>query len=528
MLHMGNGTMPKVDLAAVTKAFAALPQLYRGPGGVAGVMVDGKVVASAAWGFADLDSRAPMTAATRLPICSISKQFTCATMLAACPDLTMLEPGIAAALPAFEGEVPGLMDLCHNQSGLRDYWALTVLQGARAEGVFRREDAARMMAPMRSGHFAPGTRYSYCNINYRLLTELIEAATDTPLETLYRRHVFDPAGMKTAVQTSDTRHPEDGVTGYEGNDASGYFPAANGVTWIGDAGISASLEDMLAYEAWIDATRDDPASLYCRISAPQTFRDGTPAEYGFGLRHTTVAGKAVTGHGGALRGFRCNRQHCHEARLSVVVMFNHHGDAQGAALRLLRAALGEETPPQTAIAEDWAGQWVGAETGLFARIEPTRTGGTLHFGTGSEALRPEGEALVSALARISRDGVALVMHRPQENLTERLLPVAAQPHADPAPLDGRYVSAELGGAEMQIEARDGAAYVWFRGLLGEGRVELMHPAAPDLWLVATRRSMDAPAPGDWTLQLHRDAAGQITGATLGCWLARGIRYDKQP
>ncbi|WP_151719497.1 D-aminopeptidase [Gemmobacter serpentinus] len=519
---------PKVDLAAIEQVFARLPQHYPGPGGVAGVMVDGRIVARAAWGYADLDSRDPMTAETRLPICSISKQFTCAAMLAACPDLSVLEPGIRAALPNFTGELPGVLDLCHNQSGLRDYWALTVLHGGKAEGAFLRDDAARIMAPMRSGHFAPGTRYSYCNVNYRLLSDLIEEATGIPLDQLYRRHIFDPAGMKTATLTADTRRPEDGVTGYEGNDASGYFPALNGITWTGDAGISASLDDMLAYEGWIDTTRADADSLYRRIAAPQTFRDGTPAEYGFGLRHSTIAGLAVTSHGGALRGFRCHRMNSRDARLSVVVMFNHHGDAHGAALRLMRAGLGETEPTATQIADDWAGQWIGAETGLFTRIEPTRQGATLHFGTGSEGLRAEGATLVSTLARITRDGDALVMQRPQENLTERLLPVTAEPFADPAPLAGCYTSDELGGAEMRIEARDGAGYVWFRGALGEGRVELMRPAAPDLWLIVTRRSMDAPAPGDWTLQLHRDATGAVSGATLGCWLARGIRYDKQP
>ena len=62
--------------------------------------------------------------------------------------------------------------------------------------------------------------------------------------------------------------------------------------------------------------------------------------------------------------------------------------------------------------------------------------------------------------------------------------------------------------------------------LGQGPMELARPLAPDIWLVATRRSMDAPAPGDWTLRLERDQSGRITGAELGCWLARGIPYRR--
>ena len=146
---------------------------------------------------------------------------------------------------------------------------LTVLHGARAEQEFSREDAAKVFARTRTGHFAPGARYSYSNGNFRLVANLVEEASGETLETLYARHIWQPAGMASAVLTADTRHPEDGVTGYEGNDATGYLPAENGIYWRGDAGISASLDDMLAYESWIDATRDDPQSLYRRIAEPQ-------------------------------------------------------------------------------------------------------------------------------------------------------------------------------------------------------------------------------------------------------------------
>jgi D-aminopeptidase len=52
----------------------------------------------------------------------------------------------------------------------------------------------------------------------------------------------------------------------------------------------------------------------------------------------------------------------------------------------------------------------------------------------------------------------------------------------------------------------------------------MAPAGEDVWTVATRRSMDAPAPGDWTLQVRRNEQGRIIGLTIGCWLARGVDY----
>jgi hypothetical protein len=48
--------------------------------------------------------------------------------------------------------------LCNNQSGIRDYWALTVLWGAKPEGHFSVVDhGPKMLARLKSFHFQPGT-----------------------------------------------------------------------------------------------------------------------------------------------------------------------------------------------------------------------------------------------------------------------------------------------------------------------------------------------------------------------------------
>jgi D-aminopeptidase len=520
----GKQGMSMIDGKRLEAEMDALAARFQGPGGVVGVVSDGRLVARRAWGFSNLDERRPMTSQTRLPICSVSKQFTCAAMLAVCGAPEALDARLAAHLPNFEGPLPRVRDLCNNQSGLRDYWALTVLHGAKAEQTFSREDAASAFARMRSGHFAPGTRYSYSNGNFRLVADLLEEVSPEPLEALHARHIWQPAGMEGAVMTADTRQPEDGVVGYEGNDATGYLPAENGIYWRGDAGISASLDDMLAYERWIDATREDPASLYRKIAVPQTFRDGAAAAYGFGLQHSRVGDFAFTGHSGALRGFRAFRLYSAEARLSVVVMFNHQGDAHGAAHRLLRTALGLPHPVSQPLGERWAGQWISRETGLLARLEPGYDTASLRFGTSAETLSetPDG-GLASTTVKLVRKGEDLLMQRAPENFAETLVPVASAPPVADTGIAGRYRSSEL-SADIVIECRDGGTYLWAEGFLGTGRPEIVHPAGPDLWIVVTRRSMDAPAPGDWTLQAVRDDAGRITGLTLGCWLARGIGY----
>ncbi len=61
------------------QVLAALPQRFPGAGGAVAVIREGQIVARHAWGFADLERRIPFTPQTMFLICSISKQFTCAT-----------------------------------------------------------------------------------------------------------------------------------------------------------------------------------------------------------------------------------------------------------------------------------------------------------------------------------------------------------------------------------------------------------------------------------------------------------------
>lgn len=514
------------DEAGLARALDLLPQRLKGPGGVAGVVKDGSVVARRAWGHASMERRLAMTSGTRLPICSISKQFTVAALLDQVEDMADLDPFLAEYLPNYTDPLPSVRNLADMQSGLRDYWALTVLQGAFPEQEFRRSDALPMIAGTKTGHFAPGTSYSYSNGNFRLLGSLVERAAGRPLGEVLAERIFRPAGMATAELMPDTRRNADGVTGYEGNDAMGFLPALNGIWWEGDAGVSASLDDMLAWEVFIDQTRQDPAGLYNRLSAAPRFTDGTPASYGLGLSHALVAGRATTGHGGAIRGFRCHRRHVASERLSVVVMLNHEADAHGAALGLIEAALGWKDDASALDARGWPGLglWLDAEDGLALRVLAEGQEVVLHYGTTPARLKlgADGVARGKGLS-LARRGDALEMRREEENRVILARPLAPVTGLNPE-LAGRYWSEEL-QAWMELGCGDGAAWASFDGFLGRGPVERVYPLAQDIWQMPTRRSMDASPPGDWTIILEREG-GQVTGLTIGCWLARRVAFRK--
>ena len=517
--------MTSNDQSALERVAAELSESVRGPGGAVGAIKDGTVVLRHAWGYADPRKHLPVSTKTRFPVCSISKQFTCGVLLSLGKDPDDYNGFLDSYLPNMETRRPSIRQLCHNQSGLRDYWALTGLHGANAGDVFRREDARPLFARMRTTHFAPGSRYSYSNGNFRILSDLIEAVSGRALGELLREHIFAPSGMETAELLPDTTTPADGVVGHEGNADVGFFPALNRIVWTGDAGISASLDDMLAWEGEIDRTRDDDTSLYRRLSVPQTFSDGNAAPYGFGLVHDRIGTIATTGHGGALRGFRAYRLHAPSQRLSVVVLFNHEADARDTAMKLMRAALGlAPVAPPDGVAEDaWNGNYLDPETGLLWRLRPERAGLSASFASEPETLTVESaDTARSSAVTLTRRGDLLDFVRWRENLKGTAMRVSGRPRPDIA---GRYHASEL-DAHFEVHDTQGAFFGFFEGFLGRGEMMPIYPVANDIWILPSQRALDAPAPGNWTIRVERDDAGTVSALRVGSWLARDIRYER--
>ena len=509
------------------RALDALPHAYPGPGGAVAVLREGEVLVRHAWGWANAERRIAFTPHTLFRVCSITKQFTCAAVLDLFPDPSALDADVRARLPLLAEAAPGALHLCHNQSGLRDYWAVAMLHGAPAESPFGDAEATRVIGGTRSLQFAPGTRYSYANQNFRILSDILQSRTGRGFAELLRAGVLDRAGMAGAVLAADTRAMPDGTEGYEGAPATGFRAAENRVLWTGDAGLGASLNDMIAWERHVDATREDAHALYPRLSAPVRFADGVPAPYGFGLGRRAELGRPATGHGGALRGWRSHRMYLPSERISVVVLFNHMADAHAAAVDLLAATLGEErsAPQAPGPAPGWLGAYVEPETGLAVRLDPAPGGQVrLRYGHSAELLDMHADeaASGSSSTRLHPGEDGLWMDRPQENQSSRLVALGGASATDVA---GVYRCAELDAA-LTVADAGRVLYGGFSGFLGAGRMELLDPVGSDVWALPCPRALDHTPPGDWTLAFRRDGAGRVSGVEVGCWLARGLPYAR--
>ena len=202
--------------------------------------------------------------------------------------------------------------------------------------------------------------------NFRILSDLLEEESGRSLAELYRRHYFrglpacampvsPPTPRHRSMAPSDMRETRAGrlVPGDESHLLDRRLPASRQrltTCWRGRASSTVPETMRIVFTGVCRRRRHSPT-----VARPVT---------AMGLAHDRIDDVAITGHGGALRGFRIRRLHAAAERLSVVVMFNHEADAHAAALFVMRAALGRPSRPR---------RWRPRPTraGPAAYLEPT-------------------------------------------------------------------------------------------------------------------------------------------------------------
>lgn len=369
----------------------------------------------------------------------------------------------------------------------------------------------------------------------------MENVSGLSLAQLLTQRLFIPAGMKTASLCANTNGLPLPIVGYEGNDKVGYFAATNRIEWEGDAGIAASLEDMITYEIYLDRSLSDATSLYAQTSKEQKFRDGTPAGYGYGLKRLKVAGQSGIGHGGALRGFRHARVQIPSKRLSVVVMHNFE-TSPAAPLELVvkKVCDIQEPEPQTIeVPAVWKGHFFDEETQLYVAIEEgsREKSGTILVsygpGTAGEVARlvSKTEAKSDGM-RLSLEGDVLHVERVDDNRTlkaVRLQPVEKKDSGQSSSegIAGVYKSKESDSV-FTVSGERGALYGSFDGFLGRGPIWIMRQIGTEqIWALGNPRGLDATPPGDWTVVFKDHKDGKYNKVIVGCWLARKVEYVRQ-
>ena len=295
------------------------------PGIATGIVNNGKIVYERVAGYANLVDSTLITRNTRFNIASNGKQFTALAILVLIDEKKIsLTDDIRKYLPTIyprQNSKITVENLLNHTSGIRDVYDLWSLKGLTWwEHSFTNKDALELIEKQQELNFDPGSKYSYSNTNYILLTAIIEKVTGISF-VAYTNDLFKKLNMPNTSF-------EDNYKNIRGPLAKAYFNFNKWTTynWIwnacGDGNIFSTLADQLQWEQILQGSTDNNIKRQILERSQQLTDNSTIKNYGYGLEFGTYKGLDYKFHEGATGAWKATVTRFPNKETSIITLTN--------------------------------------------------------------------------------------------------------------------------------------------------------------------------------------------------------------
>ena len=303
------------------------------PGIDAAVAIDGKIVWSEGFGYADLEHEVKVIpGVTKFRIGSVSKPLTSAALgkLIDAGKID-LDESVYTYLPDFpKKKYPiTLKQISGHIAGIRHYRGSEFLMNQRFNSVSSSlsifEDDTLL--------FAPGTDYSYSSYGFNLLSAVIEKANDEAFLPFIQREVFSALNMSSTCPDFNDSIIYNRTSFYELSNNKKVVNAPsvdNSYKWAG-GGFLSTTTDLIKFGEAHMTEGFLSASTLKEFTTSQVLANGDSTSYGVGWRTYKHDGLHGYGHtGGSVGGITAFRIYPEE-RLILVLLSNSSDTKYGEA-----------------------------------------------------------------------------------------------------------------------------------------------------------------------------------------------------
>jgi len=274
------------------------------PGLSLAVAVDGKIVYSEGFGFADLEERVPVWPTTKFRIGSVSKPLTAIALaqLVEAGKLDLDAPvqkyvrsfpdkGAVITTRMLAGHLGGIRHYQGDEFKIQQHYA-NVLDGLK---IFENDP---LVSP-------PGTKFNYSSYGYNLLSAVVESASGENFLAYMQKHVFDAMGLVHTTADQNAQIVEQRSRFYE-KEKDGTLENApyvdNSYKWAGGGFLSTS-EDLVRFGSILLQPGFLKAESLKLLFTSQKTKSGEVTGYGVGWGIAkSASGKLVYAHSGGSVG----------------------------------------------------------------------------------------------------------------------------------------------------------------------------------------------------------------------------------
>ena len=327
-------------LARAVEAFRTHADTSGVAGIAAAVAVDGRLVWTGGFGWADLEKRVPMSAATVSRIGSISKPIAgTAAMVMVDRGRIDLDAPISRYLPSYpkpNADRMSMRQIMSHTAGIRHY------RGDEFASNVRYDDVVAPMAVFWEDplEFEPGTDYSYSTYGWTVVSAVTAAAAGRPWTDVLRDEVTRPLGLLSLQpEWQDSIIPH--RASYYVRTPDGWLNAPavdNSNKWAG-GGLVSNAADLVNYALGLMEGR-----VMSEASRGESWRQQTPEgenSYGLGWGVGEIDGHRTVSHSGGSMGATAMLIVLPDDGIVVSVLGNTSGVGHaGIAGRVARILLG--------------------------------------------------------------------------------------------------------------------------------------------------------------------------------------------
>jgi len=336
-LKKGTGIPDSIEIKIDT-LIARMGISSETPGGVVGVIKDGRFIFKKAYGLADYDTKKPNTTTTLFNLGSTSKQFTAAAVLLLEKENKLsLKDDIRKYLPDFPdyGYTITIENLVHHTSGIKSSDGLCLMAGTLFSED-NREGDYNFIARQKSLNFIPGDEYMYSNSGYILLGKIVEKTGGMKFSKFIEEDIFRPVEMThTYIYDSPGKITGNSAAGHvRGDDKkfkeSGYQNSA----LTGISNVYTNIEDLLQWDNNFYRNRLGKWDFSEEMTTPAILNNGDTCKYAFGLDISEHNGLRTISHGGGTGDFSTFYLQIPSEKLSVICLFNISTNATSLAYKI--------------------------------------------------------------------------------------------------------------------------------------------------------------------------------------------------
>ena len=292
-----------------------------------GIVKDGNIIYEKYRGLANMEHQVKIGEKTRSNIASTAKQFTALMILQLSFEQKLsLEDDVRKYLPYVYPKVKEQIKIRHlinHTSGIPDYVDLMNLQNRvwwKQVGLDN-GDILELIEKQEDLGFTPGSKYSYSNTNYNLLTIIIEKVTKKKFTT-YSQNFFEELGMtdtgfiRRYLQVIPNKAYAYSDWGY-----GELFRSAFVTKTSGEGFLYTTLKDQLKFEQALQIANHNNNVLLIKSQLP--IKNSEIKTYGFGLKFEDRLGRKAIHHDGATLAYNCQMLRFPEEKLTVFIMSNN-------------------------------------------------------------------------------------------------------------------------------------------------------------------------------------------------------------